>query len=86
MSVVVKNVGGSVRGAENQHNTPGGNTAMGDQGTIRLVLQGVEYVWGPNESKTLSDDLGAEAVASVNDTEKLRIVDSRDSAFSALRS
>lgn len=74
MSTVVKNVGPIAAGAQNQQNTKGIG-AIGDQGTVRVVLGGVEYVWGPNESKTLSGNLAAEAVAADG---RLRIADSRD--------
>lgn len=75
MSAVVKNVGAVVLTAQGQINTAGGDVAKGDQGTVRLVLSGIEYVWGPNDSKTLPDDRAAEAVAA--DT-RLRIVDTRE--------
>jgi len=76
MSVVIKNVGAL------EFTTSGGtNTrkvgARGNEGTVRLVLRNVEYVWGPNESKTLPNDIGAEAVAADN---RLRIADTRDGA------
>lgn len=83
MSAVVKNIGAIQAGSQNQQNTGKGSVAMGDQGTVRLVLGGVEYVWGPNDSKTLPDNLAAESVAA--DT-RLRIMDSRDGAFTANRS
>lgn len=82
MAVVVKNVGPMETGAQNQRTT---NLvkARDDQGTVRVVLSGIEYVWGPNESKTLPNDRAAEAVAADG---RLRIADSRDGAFTAARS
>lgn len=74
MSQVVKNIGPIEAGAQNQQNT---NLvkSFGDQGTVRVILNNVEYVWGPNESKTLPDNLADEAVAA---DARLRIADSRD--------
>ena len=82
MSIVVKNVGPIELGSQNQQNT-NLTKSRDDRGTVRVVLSGVEYVWGPNESKTLPNDRAAEAVAADS---RLRIADSRDSAFTALRS
>lgn len=77
MPVVVKNVGALDFGPQNQKNTKKvGN--RGDQGTVRVVLSGVEYVWGPNESKTLHSNQAAEAVAA---DARLRIADTRDGAW-----
>lgn len=76
MSSVVKNVGAIAFTATGQVNTKNLPAASGDQGTVRVVLRGVEYVWGPNESKTLPDDLASEAVAASGS--RLRIGDSRD--------
>lgn len=84
MSVVVKNVGAVAATATGQFNTKNAAGAMGDQGTVRVVLRGIEYVWGPNESKTLPDDIGAEAVAA--SASRLRIGDTRDGFQGAARS
>lgn len=75
MSQVVKNIGAIAFTAQGNQNTKGGNAAAGDQGTVRVVLRNVEYVWGPNDSKTMADDLADEAVAA---DARLRIADSRD--------
>lgn len=82
MSQVVKNVGALSVGAQNQQNTKKVG-AKGDQGTVRLVLRNIEYVWGPNDSKTLSDDIADEAVAADG---RLRIADSRDGFRGTARS
>ena len=74
MAVVVKNVGAIAFTAQGQIDTKKVNN-RGDQGTVRVVLRGVEYVWGPNDSKTLPNDIGAEAVAADS---RLRVGDSRD--------
>lgn len=75
MSTVVKNVGPVFLNTNGLPETKNiGN--RGDQGTVRVVLRGIEYVWGPNESKTLPDDIAAEAVAA--SSSRLRVADSRD--------
>lgn len=81
MSVVVKNVGAveyTATGLPNTRNLDrvGGTAGSTHSSTVRVVLRGVEYVWGPNESKTLPDDLAAEAVAASNS--RLRVADTRD--------
>lgn len=76
MSTVVKNVGAIAFTVNGTVNTKGGALAKnGDQGTVRVVLGGVDYVWGPNDSKTLPDNLAAEAVAADS---RLRVADTRD--------
>ena len=81
MSIVVKNVGPIETGPQNQQNTPIRKSTT-EVGTVRFVYQGVEYVWGPNEAKTLEDGIGAAAVAA---DARLRVMDSRDHAGTALR-
>lgn len=76
MSVVVKNIGAIDPGPQNQQNTDPIQSRNG-QGTVRVVLSGIEYVWGPNESKTLPNDRAAEAVAA---DARLRVADTRDGA------
>ena len=80
MSIVVKNVGAIDFTAQGNINTAKGSRRTGGHegttgGTVRVVLSGVEYVWGPNESKTLPDDRATEAVAADS---RLRVGDSRD--------
>lgn len=79
MSTVVKNIGAIDFTASGSQNTANSNRVDGDQGTVRVVLGGVDYVWGPNDSKTLTDNLAAEAVAADS---RLRIADSRDGSTS----
>jgi hypothetical protein len=50
-------------------------------GTVRVVLGGIEYVWGPNDSKTLPNDVATEAVAASGS--RLRIIDTRDGVANA---
>lgn len=78
MSVVVKNVGAVALTPTGKVDTKNPPLATGDQGTVRLVLRNIEYVWGPNDSKTLPDDIGAEAVSASGS--RLRIADTRDGA------
>lgn len=78
MSSIVKNIGafnmrlGSIDSKKEVFHGHGGSVDR----TVRLTLRGIEYVWGPNESKTLPDDIAAEAVSASNN--RLRIADSRD--------
>lgn len=74
MSTVVKNVGAIETGPQNQRNT---NLvkSFGTTGAVTITLRGVHLHWGVNESKTLADDLAAEAVAADS---RLRVGDSRD--------
>jgi hypothetical protein len=71
--VVVINDGAVIR--TNNSITTDKTKVFGDQGAVRVVLGGVEYVWGVNDSKTLPSNLAAEAVAADS---RLRIRDSRD--------
>jgi hypothetical protein len=79
MSVVVKNVGPIATGPQNQQDT-NPIKSIGEIGTVRFVYQGQEFVWGPNESKTCSDDLASAAVAADS---RLRRDDSRDASLTA---
>lgn len=77
MAVVVKNVGAIAFTATGTQNTKEGNLAEnGDQGTVRVVYENREYVWGPNESKTLEDGIAAACVAASGS--RLRVADTRD--------
>lgn len=62
MSTVVKNTGVMERTT-----TGGGNTnpvkSYGEVGTVRVQYQGIEYVFGPNDHKTLEDGIAAALVA-----------------------
>lgn len=82
MSVVVKNVGPIETGPQNQKNTSIVKSTT-DQGTVRVSFENREYVFGPNDAKTLENGIGAALVAQDS---RLRIMDSRDGAFTAARS
>jgi hypothetical protein len=75
MSKVVKNIGAINFTVSGQQNTANSDDWQGDAGTVRVVLEGIDYVWGPNDSKTLTDNLADEAVAANG---RLRIADTRD--------
>jgi hypothetical protein len=80
MSVRVKNVGcitysgGSTiwKGDTIQNQT------YGEVGTVRVVYEGIEYVFGPNDTKTFADDGIGKAVDAAD--ARLRIIDDRDGA------
>jgi hypothetical protein len=40
--------------------------SFGNEGTVRVVYQGIEYVFGPGESKSFSDDGIASALVTAN--------------------
>jgi hypothetical protein len=82
MPVVVKNVGPIELGPQNQKNTSIVKSTS-DQGTVRVFYENREYVFGPNDAKTLENGIGANLVAQDS---RLRIMDSRDGAFSTGRS
>ena len=75
MTVTVKNVGALGTGASNAKNTDK-TSVFGDQGTVRAWYQNVEYVFGPNDSKTFQDDGIGHAVKA--QSTRLRFVDTRD--------
>ena len=58
MTTVLKNVGPMYRG----HDTRGERQSNGEIGTVRVVYEGIEYVFGPNEVKSFVDDGIASAV------------------------
>lgn len=60
-----------MEGNENTNRKKG----FGDLSPVRVVLEGVEWSWGPNEAKTMEDRLATLAVAADN---RLRIADTRD--------
>lgn len=76
MSVTVKNIGPLGAGASNSKNTDL-RASFGDQGTVRVHYQNIQYVFGPNESKTLEDGIGHALVAQDS---RLRFVDTRDAS------
>ena len=83
MSVTVINAGPIAFTATGTKNTKNPPLATGDQGTVRVIYENKEYVWGPNDSKTLENGIAAACVAQNGN---LRIMDSRDGPVSAARS
>ena len=75
MSVVVTNVGMFERNA-NGERTTNQRGSFGDQGTVRVEYQGIQYVFGPGESKSFSDE--GIAAALVAGDGRLRIADTRE--------
>lgn len=75
MSVVVVNVGMFERDTNGRRST---NVTKGttDQGTVRVWVQGQQYVFGPGERKTIADD-GIAGLVIAGDA-RLRAADSRD--------
>ena len=51
---------------------------FGEVGTVRVVFEGREYVFGPNQSITFADDGIGTAVAAAD--ARLGVVDDRDGA------
>lgn len=75
MSTTVTNVGALAFTVSGTKNTKSRPASQGDQGTVRVVYENVEYVWGPNDAKTLEDGIAAACVAQDS---RLRIMDTRD--------
>lgn len=74
MSTSVKNIGCM----EDHEKNTNLKKSFGTEGTVRFVFEGVEWSWGPNETKTLEDRIANAAVAADS---RLRIMDSRDGSF-----
>lgn len=75
MSTVVVNRGVWERTTSGQRNT-NLTKSFGDQGTVRVWVEGIEYVFGPGESKTIWDDGIANKI--VAGDARLAIADSQD--------
>ena len=74
MSVRVKNVG-AMFGKDTY-----GSVVFGDQGTVRVEYQGQQFNFGPNETKSFSDDGIAAAV--VAQSSSLRVMTDADGIVS----
>ena len=75
MSTVVINRGTWER-TTSGHRDSAFDRAQGDQGTVRVWVQGQEFVFGPGESKTIWDD-GIASLIVAGDA-RLAIADSQD--------
>ena len=75
MTVTVKNTGALGAGVSNAKNTDL-RASFGDQGTVRVIYQGREYVFGPNQSITFQDDGIGHAVQAQD--ARLRFIDTRE--------
>ena len=75
MSVTVVNAGVWERTTSGQKNT-NKTLPYSDAGTVRVVVENQEHVFGPGQSKTFSDDGYGIAVAAADD--RLRVADTRE--------
>lgn len=75
MSVVVTNRGMFERDT-NGRKTTNLRKSFGEVGTVRVVYENIEYVFGPGESKSFSDDGIAAGLVAANGS--LRIADTRE--------
>lgn len=57
-------------------NTKGPASTFGEVGTVRVVYQGREYVFGPNQSISFADDVVGINVAAIDS--RLRVTDDRE--------
>ena len=79
MSLTVKNVGCmQVADTSGTKNTKAPAATFGEVGTVRVVYQNKEYVFGPNQSISFADDQTGIRVAAID--ARLRITDDRDGA------
>jgi hypothetical protein len=78
MSVIVINTGSQERDT-NGRRTTNLTKSFGDQGTVRVTVEGIEYVFGPGDSRSFADDgLGAKIAAADS---RLRVADSREGTW-----
>lgn len=75
MSTLVANRGSFERDASGRKTT-NFQKALGDQGTVRVWYEGIQYVFGPGEVKSIWDD-GIAAALIAGDS-RLTAADSRD--------
>jgi hypothetical protein len=77
MSLTVKNVGCmQVADTSGTKNTKAPQATYGEVGTVRVVYQNREYVFGPNQSISFSDDILGINVAAIDS--RLRVTDDRE--------
>jgi len=79
MSLTVKNIGciqAAGAAGKGKKDTKSPDSTFGEVGTVRVVFQGLEYVFGPNCSITFADNGIGTAVAAADS--RLRICDTRD--------
>lgn len=78
MSTIVTNAGRYERDTSGNRTT-NFSKMQGDQGTVRVVVEGIEYVFGPGDSRSFADDGLAAAIAAAD--ARLRIADSREGTW-----
>jgi len=75
MTIVVKNIG-SIDGAGVAPITKDTASTFGDEGTVRVVFDNKEYVFGPNVAISFADEGIGNAVAAAD--ARLRVAESSD--------
>jgi len=81
MSVVVINAGVWERDTSGNRTTKHDKTLYGETGTVRVVVEGIEHVFAPGQSKAFADDgLGTKVAAA---SSQLRAIDSREGTWKA---
>lgn len=83
MSVTVVNVGNLERNTSG-HKSTNLTKSFGSEGTVRVVVHGIEYTFGPGQSRSFSDDGVGTAVAAAS--AKLRLSDDREGAWKSTAS
>lgn len=74
MSTIVINAGEWVRDTSGRRTTDF-TRAQGDAGTVTVQYEGITYVFGPGQSKSLEDGIAAALVAGDG---RLRLADTRE--------
>jgi len=75
MTTLVTNRGAWERNTSGEKSTNIGKT-IGDQGTVRVWVEGQQFVFGPGETKTIGDDgIAAKVIAA---DARLTAADSRE--------
>jgi len=78
MSVIVTNAGRFERDTSGNRTT-NFSKMQGSEGTVRVVVEKIEYVFGPGDSKAFADDgLGAKVAAADG---RLRLADDREGTW-----
>ena len=78
MSMIVTNAGRFERDTSG-HRTTNYSKMQGSEGTVRVVVEKIEYVFGPGDSRSFSDDGLATKIAAADD--RLRAADTREGTW-----
>ena len=76
MSVTVVNRGVWERDASGNKDTKVGKQTHGDSGTVRVIVENIEYVFAPGQSKSFSDNGLGIAIAAAD--ARLAMADTRE--------